>query len=92
MLDQELAELLSLIFGSNAKRPEGKYLLPHAVLVLKPCLRVHDIADDLSRLCWTRAVKLKHECQLWDEVGITGFLPTTSLFLLKTSKSVFTSM
>ena len=70
MLDQELAELLSLIFGSNAKRSEGKYLLPHAVLVLNPCLRVHDIADDLSRLCRTRAVKLKHECQFGDEVGM----------------------
>ena len=48
MLDQELAELLSLIFWSNAKRPEGKYLLPVTVLVLKPSLRVHNVADDLA--------------------------------------------
>ena len=61
MLDQHLAELLPLILGSNAKRPEGKNFLSLTVLVLKPSLCVHNVADDLT-------VKLKHERKLGDEI------------------------
>ena len=57
------AELLSLIFWSNAKRSEGKNLLALAKLVLKPCLRVHDVADDF-------AVNFKNKSKLGDEVGM----------------------
>ena len=63
MLDQHFAELLPLIFGSNAKRPEGEYLLALTVLVLKPCLGVHDVADDL-------AVLFKYERKLGNKVGM----------------------
>ena len=61
MLDQHFAELLPLIFGSNAKRSEGKNLLALAKLVLKSSLRVHDVAHN-------SAVKLEHECKLGDKV------------------------
>ena len=63
MLNQNLAELLPLIFGSNAKRPEGKYLTALTTLVLKPRLGVHDVADDLT-------VLFKHERKLGDKVRV----------------------
>ena len=63
MLDQKLAELLPLIFGNNAKRTEGKYLLAVSDLIFKPCLRVHDVADDL-------AVLLEHKGKLRYEIGM----------------------
>jgi len=64
MLDQKLAELLPLVFGCNAKRPEGKDLLAVSAITLKPRLGVHDVADDL-------AVHLKHKCKLGYEIGVT---------------------
>lgn len=48
MLNQNLAQLLPLIFRHNAKRSKGEYLLALTVLVLKPRLRVHDVANDIS--------------------------------------------
>ena len=63
VLDQQLAELLPLILGSHAKRPEGKYLFALTVLILKPRFRVHNVADD-------SAVLFKHECKLGNEVGM----------------------
>jgi len=46
MLDQHFAELLSLVFGGNTQRPEGENFLAFSILVLEPCLRVHNVADD----------------------------------------------
>ena len=63
MLDQHFAELLSLVFRCNAKRPKGEYLLAFTILIFKPSLRVHNVANDL-------AVKLKHKCKLGDKVGM----------------------
>ena len=74
MLDQYLAELLPLIFGCNAKRSEGEYLLTFAVLVLKPRLCVHNVADDL-------AVKLKHECKLGNKVGMMSHHVNVIMFV-----------
>ena len=64
-VDKNLAELLALVHGSNTKRTEGKNLLAAAALIFKPCLGVHDVADNL-------AVKLKHKCKLWDEIGVVS--------------------
>ena len=63
MFNEKLAESLSLIFGCDAKRSEGKDLLALSVLVLKPSLCIHNVSDDL-------AVKLKYECKLGDKVWV----------------------
>ena len=63
MLDQHFAQFLPLIFRRNAKRTEGKDLLAVSFLVLKPRLRVHDVAHDF-------AVLLKHKSKLGNEIGV----------------------
>ena len=74
MLDQNLAELLPLIFGSHAKRTKGKDLFSIAVFVLKPRLGIHYVADDL-------AVFFKHEGKLGDKIGMISHRVNKIMFV-----------
>ena len=65
MLDQKFSKLLPLVFRRNTKRSEREDLLALTLLILKPSLCVHDVADNL-------AVFLKHECQLGNEIGVAS--------------------
>ena len=63
MLDQNFAELLSLVLGCHAKRPKRENFFLVSVFIGKPSFGVHDIADDL-------AVFFKNKGKLGDKIGM----------------------